>query len=44
MEVQLHKQLAKNTFFTQKNKEIVRKVAEGFMALDYEKIILKMKF
>lgn len=29
-------QLAKNTFFTQ-NKEIVRKVAEGFMALDYEK-------
>lgn len=29
-------QLAKNTFFTQ-NKEIVRKVAEGFMALKYEK-------
>ncbi len=29
-------QLAKNTFFTQ-NKEIVRKVAEGFMALNYEK-------
>lgn len=33
-------QLAKNTYFTQ-NKEITRKVAEGFMALSYEKKLEK---
>ena len=33
-------QLAKNTYFTQ-NKELTRKVAEGFMAISYEKKLEK---